>query len=61
MKLKTWIKKNKLQFKEFAEKLEVSRQSVSLWISGRMTPMKIHQKKIKEFTGGQVSEEDWKK
>lgn len=58
MKLKIYLVMNKMTIKEFAEKVEYSRNQISNIINGTSKPSKRLAKVIEEATNGEVKAED---
>lgn len=59
MKLKQWLKLNKVKRLEIARGISVTPVYISHLISGYRKPSRIMMKKIHDFTEGQVSFEEW--
>jgi predicted transcriptional regulator len=59
MQLKQYLKQQKIDPKEFAEKSDISLQNIYYWIRGAYKPNKVYRKLLHEATGGKVSEKDW--
>ena len=62
MKLKKYLKLNKITYREFAAQIGVSKQSVVWWVSTnqfKRRPNAANIKKIKKTTGGKVTANDF--
>ena len=54
--LERWLWFNRISQVTLARELNLSRQQINDWVSGRTTPGKRNAARIAQFTGGQVSE-----
>lgn len=59
MKLAEWIKDRRMTQQEFSEAISEPPSNVSRWVLGRVRPRWAPLKKIKEFTGGEVTADDF--
>jgi len=60
MKLKNWLYKNKVTKVEFAEKVEVCRDTIYRWLNGTV-PSRYAAKRIERVTKGEVTLKEWSK
>lgn len=60
MQLKDYLKREKLDAKDFAIKAKVSLQNVYYWMRGTYKPNKFYMAILAEATNGKVTEKDWK-
>jgi transcriptional regulator with XRE-family HTH domain len=58
MQLSVWLKKTGLPLSLFADRIKVSRQSVSAWLRGAK-PHWRNMNKVRRATSGAVQREDW--
>lgn len=61
MKLKEWLKKNKMPVIEFSEMLYTNRSTVYHWLNGKYRPNPHFTKLVENVTEGAVKEKDWRK
>lgn len=59
MKLKIWLVTNKMSVGDFAEALGYERTLVSKWIGGHYFPRPQKLIKIMDYTGGEVTANDF--
>lgn len=59
MKLREWLKENKMTLDDFAKKIGVTHVHVSRWQNGRYFPHNKNFRKIHKATGGQVCPNDF--
>lgn len=60
MNLRSYLTRNKLEIKEFAEKYNLPLQNVHYWVKGTFRPNRFYRDIIEKATGGDVKKEDWK-
>lgn len=58
MELKLYLVKNRLTVKEFAEKIEYSRNQISGIVNGKLRPSNRLAKLIEQATNGEVTAEE---
>lgn len=58
MRLGEWLDKNERSAAWLARRLEVSRETVSAWLSGEYSPSMARAQQIEEVTDGQVKAAD---
>lgn len=59
MQLKEWIKKENKTQQEVADALNVAQGLVSSWCNGERLPRPENMQKITEYTGGEVTPNDF--
>lgn len=58
-KLKQWLKDHNMTGAEFAAAIGVQQACVSLWLTGLRFPRPENMQKITEYTGGEVTPNDF--
>ncbi len=59
MKLRDWLDQECIEIKQLAEKIGVSRHAVHLWLSGTVTPLRVHRAVLQKITNNNVKIGDW--
>ena len=59
MDLRRYLNKNKIQIKEFAKMVGVTRKTVHNWLDGTSAPLHTHRILIFKLTHGGISCEEW--
>lgn len=61
MKLKKWLKQNKVEPVDFAKYIDMAKSTVYHWINGTRHPTRRAKLQIAEVTKNEVTFEDWEK